>query len=34
MCTPLIGLYQPVHAPDVLPAFNAFVEENRLKRAR
>jgi hypothetical protein len=22
---PLVGLYKPLHAPEVLPAFNAFV---------
>lgn len=29
--TPLVGLYQPLHAPEVLPAFNAFVGACRRK---
>lgn len=33
--TPLVGLYQPIQAPEVLPAFNAFVAAScRQKKAR
>ncbi len=32
--TPLVGLYQPIQAPEVLPALNAFVASCRKKPAR
>ncbi|HSD16262.1 MAG TPA: alpha/beta hydrolase [Thermomonas sp.] len=32
--TPLVGLYQPIHAPEILPALNAFIATCGRKKAR